>query len=51
MSDTCIWCSEFDEICTNPDSPMCCDFCPVPDVAEVCRHEKRRNQEKEDDHV
>ena len=31
-----------DEICTNADCPMCCDFCPVPDDPGVCKHEDRR---------
>lgn len=35
----CKWC--LDEICTNADCPMCCDFCPVPDTAGVCKHEDR----------
>ena len=30
-----------DEICTNADCPMCCDFCPVPDTSDVCKHEDR----------
>mgnify|MGYP000515598293 CR=1 FL=1 len=35
----CEWC--LDEICTNADCPMCCDFCPVPDTSGVCKHESR----------
>ena len=23
------------------DCPMCCDFCPVPDIPGVCRFEER----------
>ena len=29
------------EICVNADCPMCCDFCPVPDIPGVCRFEER----------
>ena len=36
-----------DEICVNADCPMCCDYCPVADVAGVCRYEER--EEGEDD--
>ena len=25
----------------NADCPMCCDFCPVPDIPGVCRFEER----------
>lgn len=32
-----------DEICVNADCPMCCDYCPVPDTAGVCRHEDRED--------
>ena len=35
----CSWCQ--DEICVNDQSPMCCDYCPVPDIEGVCRHEER----------
>lgn len=30
-----------DEICTNADSPICADYCPVADVPDVCKWEKR----------
>ena len=30
-----------DEICVNDQCPMCADYCPVPDVEGVCRHEER----------
>ena len=39
MTD-CKYC-QGDEICVNADFPMCCDFCPVPDVPGVCRFEER----------
>ena len=35
----CKWCQ--DEFCTNPDSPMRADYCPVPDTPFVCLHEDR----------
>jgi len=35
----CRWCQ--DEFCTNADSPMRADYCPVPDTPGVCRHEER----------
>ena len=35
----CKYC--IDEICVNADCPMCTDYCPVPDIPEVCRHERR----------
>lgn len=41
--DDCEWCQ--DEICVNADCPMCCDYCPVPDVDGVCRFEKREREE------
>lgn len=30
-----------DEMCVNDQSPMCADYCPVPDVEGVCRFEER----------
>ena len=30
-----------DEVCVNADCPVCCDFCPVPDIPGVCRYEER----------
>lgn len=30
-----------DEICTNADSPICADYCPVADNPGVCKWEKR----------
>ena len=38
----CRWC--MDEICVNDDCPMCADYCPVPDIEDVCRYEDRRNK-------
>lgn len=38
----CKWC--IDEICVNDDCPMCADYCPVPDIEDVCRYEDRRNE-------
>ena len=35
----CKYCQ--DEICGNSGCPMCCDFCPVPDIPGVCRFEAR----------
>ena len=42
-SPPCKWCH--DEFCTNPDSPMRADYCPVPDTPFVCRHEDREEAE------
>ena len=39
----CNWCK--DEICVNADCPMCCDYCPVPDTENVCRHEDRNERD------
>ena len=36
----CKYC-QGDEVCVNADCPMCCDFCPVPDIPGVCRFEER----------
>ena len=44
MAD-CEWCK--DEICVNADCPMCCDYCPVPDIDGVCRFEEREGKEIE----
>lgn len=30
-----------DEICVNADCPMRADFCPVSDIHDVCKYEKR----------
>ena len=30
-----------DEFCTNNQCPMCGDYCPVPDVEGICKHEER----------
>ena len=38
MAD-CKWMQ--DEVCVNANSPMCAEYCPVPDVDGVCRHEDR----------
>lgn len=29
------------EFCVNDQCPMCADYCPVPDVADVCKWEER----------
>lgn len=42
MAD-CKWMK--DEICVNADCPMCCDYCPVPDTENVCRHEDRNERD------
>ena len=47
----CKYC-QGDEVCVNADCPMCCDFCPVPDIPGVCRFEDRgghMNQEAKAD--
>ena len=38
MAD-CKWMQ--DEMCVNDKCPLCADYCPVPDVEGVCRHEER----------
>ena len=35
----CEYC--IDEVCVNADCPICADFCPVVNEPEVCRYEKR----------
>lgn len=35
----CKYCK--DEICVNDQCPMRADYCPVPDMPGVCRHEER----------
>ena len=27
-----------DDICCNPDCPVCCDFCPVYNYFEICKY-------------
>ena len=39
----CKYC-QGDEVCVNADCPMCCDFCPVPDIPGVCRFEEREER-------
>ena len=34
----CKW--EHDEICTNDKSPVCADYCPVPNAPGLCRFEE-----------
>lgn len=35
----CKWLSDdFNEICTNADCPICCDFCPLSNYPVVCRY-------------
>ena len=41
MPAECKWMQ--DEICVNADCPLCCDYCPVVDVAGVCRFEDRED--------
>lgn len=36
-----------DEICVNDQCPMCADYCPVPDIPEVCKYEERGRKETE----
>ena len=31
----------YDEFCVNDQCPMCADYCPVPDVPDVCKWEDR----------
>ena len=33
-----------DELCTNPDCPMCADYCPVPYCEGVCKYEERQEE-------
>ena len=42
MTD-CKYC-QGDEVCVIDDCPMCCDFCPVPDIPGVCRFEEREEK-------
>ena len=42
MTD-CKYC-QVAEVCVNADCPMCCDFCPVPDIPGVCRFEEREEK-------
>lgn len=37
-----------DEICCNPDCPMCADFCPVMYYPGVCRYEDRQKEGTEE---
>lgn len=39
----CEYC--IDEICVNADCPMCADYCPVYDTPNVCKWEKRIDDE------
>lgn len=39
---SCKWCK--DDICVNKDCPMCADYCPVPVIEGVCRHEEREQK-------
>ena len=43
----CKYCQ--DEICVNADSPMCCDFCHVPDIPAVRRSEERNKTNAKND--
>lgn len=40
----CKWCKN--EICVNADCPMRADYCPVPDIPDVCKYEERKQTEK-----
>jgi hypothetical protein len=35
----CKYC--FDDMCVNDECPLCTDFCPVPDVPDMCKWEDR----------
>ena len=35
---------EVDEFCTNDQCPMRGDYCPVPDIDGMCRHEFREEE-------
>ena len=41
----CKWCK--DEFCVNADCPMRADYCPVPDIPDVCKWEEREVSENE----
>ena len=43
MAD-CKWMQ--DEMCVNDQCPLCADYCPVPDVEGVCRHEEREGHDQ-----
>lgn len=43
MAD-CKWMQ--DEMCVNDQCPLCADYCPVPDVEGVCRHEERKGHDQ-----
>lgn len=40
----CKWCQ--DEFCVNDKCPMVADYCPVPDIPDVCKHEERTQKER-----
>ena len=40
----CKWCKN--EICVNADCPMRADYCPVPDIPDVCKYEEHTQTEK-----
>lgn len=41
-NEKCEYC--IDEVCVNADCPLRADFCPVINTPEVCRYEKRGEQ-------
>lgn len=49
MSKTprCKWLSDtdFDDVCTNDECPLCADYCPVADTPDVCKWEDRGDGE------
>lgn len=36
----------YSEFCTNDQCPMCADYCPVPDIEDVCKHEERVEEDE-----
>ena len=36
----------YDEFCVNDKCPMFADYCPVPDTADVCKHEDRSESDE-----
>lgn len=41
MTASCEYCDDCTGMCTNPESPVRADECPVPDTEGVCKFEKR----------
>lgn len=41
----CKWCK--DEMCVNAESPLCADYCPVPNLSGFCPYEATIDWEQE----